>query len=177
MIQFKSLLLIAIFTASSAIYAPNADNDEKYITLAVHDFIQKSPLVKKDSVFSIIVKEFGTEIVGVNIYGSTRKPVVVLNGNEISLSSLPSRFLEMNGKLFYWHDKEIAATPDVINVLKKFNFLDTAVLNVYIPPYSIDDAKKGEDYYFCRNNTNKFKTVRTNKAMGSSPLPKLNCTR
>lgn len=58
----------------------------------------------------------------------------------------------MNGKLFYWHDKEIPATSEIITVLKKYNFIDTAILNVYILPYVIGDAKKGEDYYFCKRH-------------------------
>ncbi len=158
-------------------HAPVVQNDnvDNIIEVAIRDFVKSSPLSKRDSVFSVGVKEFDDEIVGVSIYGSTIKPNIMRNGNEIDVSRLPTKYVEMNGKLFYWDDKETHVTPEMISVLKKYNFIDTSILNVYIPPYHIDDAKKAEDYYFCKRNIKKFKKVRTNMAMGHYPIPRLNC--
>jgi hypothetical protein len=79
MTLYKNLLLILLFAVNGDWCAPavNPDKYEYYIKSAIFDFLKKSPLSKKDSVFSIIVKEFDNEIIGINIYGSTRKPVIV----------------------------------------------------------------------------------------------------
>ena len=163
-----------LFIVNGSWYVPisNPGKYEEYIKFAIQDFIKKSPLSKKDTVFHVLVKEHGNEIVGVHICGSTRKPLVVRDGDSIRVSSLPSRVIEMNGKLFFWYDKEISVTTEVITELKKYNYIDTAILNIYVPPYIIDDAKKCENYYFCKNNMQKFKRIQTNKW---HQIPELNC--
>ena len=167
------LLFFAVSSTGKSTSVPNKYDD--YISVAIHDFAKKSPLFKRDTVFSVRVMEISDEIIGIIIYGATGKAAVVRKGEYIDQSTLPSRYMEINGKLFLWRDKDIAVKQDVITILKKYNHIDTAILGVYYPAYNIDELKKGEDYYFCKHNIQKFKKVRTNKVMGKYPIPNLNC--
>ena len=176
--KYQYLVLFFVFVVTCSWRAQTTVQDYTgYIKSAINKFIRSGPLRKKDKVFSVRVKDFG-DVIGVSIYGSTMKPAVLQNGNKIDLSPLPTRYIDTVGKLFYWDDDKIHASPEeVVAVLKKYSFIDTAILNIYIPPYFIDERKKGEHYYFCKNKIENFKKVRTDRAMGHYALPKLDCNR
>jgi hypothetical protein len=169
---FIVFLLVSCATWKATLVSKGGNDDA--IQNAICDFLYSSPLSKDDTVFSIFIKEHNEDVLGISIYGSVQKPLVVKDGNTINYSGLPTRYIESKGKLFYWDDSTRTVTPEVINIFKKYNHIDTAFLNVYIPIH-INDAKKGEDYYFCRNNLLKYKKVRTRMAMGYYEPPKLRC--
>jgi hypothetical protein len=104
-------------------------------------------------------------------------PVIWLNKNKVSVSyrAFPTGVMERNGKLFFWYDETQSVTDTIINTLYKYNFVDTMIVNMYIPDRIINDAKKGADYYFCKDNLSKYKKVITNRAIGHYKPPKLKC--
>jgi hypothetical protein len=175
----KLILILIVFLVGSCanwkgLLASKGNNDDA-IQNAICDFLNSSPLSKDDTTFSISLKEINKEVLGISIYGSTYlKRLVVKDGNTINYSSLPTRYIEKQGKLFYWYDSTRTVTPEVINIFKKYNHIDTAILNVYIPTH-INHSKKAEHYYFCRNNLLRYKKIRTKIAMGYYDPPKLNC--
>ncbi|MDR0231502.1 MAG: hypothetical protein LBI82_05220 [Dysgonamonadaceae bacterium] len=95
-----------------------------------------------------------------------------------SKGKLPSRYIEKDGKLFYWWDNDYPLTEEMLAILWKYDLLfdDTKGL-VGFPQFSIDEKLKGVHYYFCRNNLSKFKRVVTNIAPGYYKPPKLNCNK
>src|SRR5258706_9418667 len=153
-------------------------NQEAAIQNAVYDFLNSVKKEKKDSVFYAYAKNINNDILGVNIYG-TKDKVLISTEDSVTFSyrGLPTGYLEKNGKLFYWHEtgKIATVTEELIVTLKRYNLLDTAVINVYIPARTISHGKKGVDYYFCKRNLLRYKRVRTVMAMGYYLPPKLNC--
>jgi hypothetical protein len=175
---FKFILIFFVFflvsCASWKGLLVSKGNDEVAIHNAICDFLNTSPLSKHDSAFSISLKEYKEGILGISIYGATQKPLIVKNNNTFSYSGLPTMYIEKERKLFYWYDSTRTVTSEVISILKEYNHIDTAILNVYIPTH-INHSKKAEHYYFCRNNLLKYKKVRTRIAMGYYEPPKLDC--
>jgi hypothetical protein len=92
-----------------------------------------------------------------------------------SKGKLPSRYIEKDGKLFYWWDDDFPLSEEMIAILWKYNLLcdDTAGL-IGIPEFSIDEKLKGAHYYYSKHNLSKYKRVVTNIAEGYYKPPKLN---
>ena len=148
---------------------------EDAIQNAIYDFLNTSSLSKRDSVFFIDFKEYDNDILGVCIIGTNEKAVVVRDRNMIITKALPTRYIEQSGKLFYWYDSTRTVTNKIISVLKKYNGIDTAILNSYNPVHN-DNPKKGANYYFCKNNLLVYKKVETKYYLSKHP-PQLNCNR
>ena len=91
---------------------------------------------------------------------------------------LPSRYIEKNGKLFYWQDNDYALTEEMLAILWKYNLLcDDTDGMIGIPTYTIDDRLKGAHYYLCKNDLSKYKRIVTWIASGYYELPKLKCAQ
>ena len=93
-----------------------------------------------------------------------------------SKGKLPSRYVEKDGKLFYWWDNDYPLTEAMLAILWKYNLLcdDTEGL-IGIPDFTIDERQKGAHYYFCKNNLSKYKRILTNIGEGYYKPPELNC--
>lgn len=91
-------------------------------------------------------------------------------------SSLPTRYIEKDGKLFYWFDDDYPLTEEMLAILWKYDLLfdDTKGL-VGFPQFSINDSQKGVHYYFCKNDLSRYKRIITNIAIGYYKPPKLKC--
>jgi hypothetical protein len=100
-----------------------------------------------------------------------------INNNKVSYSyrAFPTGLIERNEKLFFWYDETKSVTDTIISTLYKHNFVDTMIVNVYIPDRIINDAKKGANYYFCKNDLTKYKKIVTSRAIGHYKPPKLKC--
>jgi hypothetical protein len=90
-----------------------------------------------------------------------------------SKGKLPSRYIEQDGKLFFWWDNDFPLSEEMIALLWKYNLLcdDTAGL-IGIPDFTIDEKQKGAHYYFSKYNLSKYKRVVTNIAPGYYKPPK-----
>jgi hypothetical protein len=135
-------------------------------------------LMKKDTVFSIHTKGFGDTLIGVDIFGQNNK---LLPGPQTKIGTnqpgFPTNYIEKNGKLFYWYDEQGVITPDLVAMLSKYKRIDSLNVNgfVGIPKHSIDESKKGTNYFFCTCDLRKYKRDRSSIGL-SAPLPNLKCS-
>lgn len=165
---------------------------------AIMDFTNNRSLYKKDSVFFIsffdtlhkmvlekiddrnyrwIKGEIYEEIVAVSIAASYNQFLLTADTKVGSKGKLPTRYIEKNGKLFFWWDNEYPLTEKTLAVFSKYNLLqDDEGGIIKFPDFIIDDAQKGADYYFCKNNLTKYKKVITNIGIGYYDIPNLKCS-
>lgn len=150
-------------------------NQNDAVRNAIIDFLH-TDLAKRDSVFSITIKNINEDILGVSILGERNK-ISVVTKNEIDYNyrAFPTKYFEKDGKLFYWVDSTERVPSELINKLSKMNRIDTAIVGKYFPQRIRDDSQKGMDYYFCKHNLLNFKKVRTSTAIGWYESPKLKC--
>ena len=143
---------------------------------SVRDFLRHGRYSQHDRVFSVSIKSLPDGLLGVSIYPDSNK-VLVSTEDRISFSyrGFPTRYMEQDGKLFYWDDSTSQVSPDLVAALMRHRLVDTMVLNVYIPERYIDHAKKSVDYYLCPTNLRRYKKVRTTRAIGYYPSPTLEC--
>jgi len=111
------------------------------------------------------------------ITGDDDYPILWINNDKVSYSyrAFPTMLVETNGKLFFWYDKTKNVTDTIINTLYKYNFVDTMIVNAYIPDRIINDAKKGVVYYFCENDLSNYKKTGSNTLTKYYKPPKLKC--
>jgi hypothetical protein len=163
---------------------------------AIQDF-SKTKLFKKDTVFYIsfydTLHRVGTKKIGQNNYKSVAAKaypnIIAVNilgypnkcffDTTVSLSNqkaIPSRFIENNGKVFIWWDKNCPLTDSTIKVLDRYHLIARGGHNdwvKFIP--GTDDSKQGIDYFFCRSNLSISKKKITSIAIGYYAPPKLKC--
>jgi len=143
---------------------------------AILDFSNTSRLYKIDVVFSVQTGYKGKKVLSVSIGKNNMKMLLTENTKVGSKSTLPSRFVEKEGKLFYWWDNDYPLTEEALAVLHKYNLLqDDKDGTIKFPDFVIDDAQKAAHYFFCKNDLSKYKKVITNKGIGYYDPPKLNC--
>lgn len=100
-------------------------------------------------------------------------------------SYFPNRFKEKENKLFIWKDNTTPLQKDILNVLTKYDVLDSTDIKLdlgILPPdfedkrmYQLDHNLKSVDYYICRDNMLRYKTKITSVAVGYYRAPKLKC--
>ena len=100
--------------------------------------------------------------------------MIITDNPERDKNVLPTRFLEKEGKLFIWKDLDHEFDSDIMDILIKYDKIDS-VANMGKFEDVIDDAKKGMHYYFCKEDFSRFKSVKTNIALGYYEPPKLKC--
>lgn len=164
---------------------------------AILDFSNTCRLYEKDSIFSVSYEDSVYRMVldklnnrnykwirGEILEGLVAVSIVAdynsfLLTKEIKVGSkgkLPSRYIEKNGKLFYWWDNDYPLTKEALNVYHKYNLLqDDKGGEIKFPNFTIDDNQKAAHYYFCKENLIKYKKIITNEGIGYYNIPKLNC--
>ena len=150
--------------------------DKDAIMNAVLDFSNTSKLYKKGTVFKIMILNLNEEKLAVTIIKSGVK-VLLKEKTKIGSKGLaPSRYIEKEGKLFFWWDDNYALTENMLLMLSKYNISqdDDDGFRLF-PDFEIDESQKGVDYYFCKSNLLKYKKVTTNRAIGYYDAPKLDC--
>lgn len=193
---FSLLLILGCSSLKNAVMTKGENSQEVAIHNAILDFSTNCNLFKKDSVFSVSFRDSvfneGTFVrVDEKTYKDGRthewKRGALYDGivsveisasgyqyyySEETKAKLPSRYIIKDGKLLYWWDNNYPVTEEMIAVLWKYNCLQTDLI---IPEHSIDDSRKGANYYFCKNNLSKYKRLITNIGMGYYKPPKLKC--
>lgn len=171
----------------------NGDHNNA-IQNAILDFSSTSRLYKKAAVFSVsfhdtlyrmILEETNDGnhrwvegkpykgIVAISISVEYNKLFLAADAKVGSKGKLPSRYIEKEGKLFYWWDDDYPLKKEALTIYHKYNLLQGNVISAL--DFSINDAQKGVDYYFCKNDLSKYKKVITDKGIGYYNAPKLNC--
>jgi starvation-inducible outer membrane lipoprotein len=153
-------------------------NQADAIQNAILDFSNTTRLYKKDTVFSVQTEEIGGEVLVVSIGKNNMKMLLTESTKVGSIGKLPSRYVEINGKLFYWWDNDYILSEDAIAVFHKYNLLqDDEGGIIKFPDFIIDDAQKAAHYYFCKNDLTKYKKVITNIGIGYYDTPGLKCNQ
>jgi hypothetical protein len=196
---FTMVLTFACFTIKAQLSQAKVSNikeSDRAIPIAVHDFL-KTKLIKKDSVF--IVTLYDTlyhaavdtisknsyaykrgqaypNIVAVDIIGWPDKFFLDTTVDLSNQKGIPSRFIELNGKLFVWWDTHYQLMDSAIQIFDKYHIIGRGGHNdwyKFMP--GTDDAKKSGQYYFCRTNLSVYRKKITNIAIGGYDPPNLNC--
>jgi len=178
-IIFTSILLLILFTNCStwkqSMISVGDTNDA--INNAITDFIHTSRLYKQDTVFDLKITNVNDMLV-IGIMGKTNK-LFVKSNNKIGTNSdptFPTNFVIKNGRLFLWYDHNKTISQELKNVLIQYNHLDSVWMKEYdIPPYVVDDGKKGVIYYFCKKNLSIYKKTGSNTIRKHYKIPKLDC--
>jgi len=185
-------LIISCKTFKGELLDRNDVNDA--ILIAINDFTHSNRLYKKNRVFKInhldtihkmkldgqswIPGEVYEGIKAVSIFPRPIENKLLITSQAIvgSYGKLPSKFIEIDDKLFFWWDDNSPLTKEALDIFSKYNLLqDDEGGVIQLPDFIIDESQKGVDYYFCRNNLSKYKKVITNIAIGFYDIPKLNC--
>ena len=190
------LWLLLVNCYSQEKYIPQSTNFAEFaIYEAITDFADNCRLFKQDSIFHIRIQDtlkhytlqrnqgalkwicdsVYANLFVINIIPSINKLFYFPDAVVGSKGKLPSRYVIVKGKLFYWWDRDYPLTEEMLSVLKKYNVLTDMIYDGMLPEFLIDDAQKGAHYYFCRNNLSKYKRVVTNIATEYYSPPKLKC--
>ena len=190
------MLLLGCSSIKKSTTLIGADLQEIAINNAIRDFSTKCNLFKKDSVFSVnfedsVFSESTLIQVDKEKYKDGRthqwKRGDLLDGivsveigssyyqyyySEETKDKLPTKYLIIDDKLFYWKDDNYPVTEEIIAVLWRYNILQRDCI---IPDFSSNDSQKGADYYFCKNDLSKYKRIITKVGLGYYQPPKLKC--
>ena len=198
--MMKNILLLTLIGCllsgcKSSIIIPRKEvyKTEDCINVAISDFVSRCSLFKKDSIFEISVEDtlvklsFQSEqsrwvldtvyqnILVVVISGMDNKVWYFSDAIIGSKGKLPSRYVIVKGKLFFWDDDDYPLTEETLSVFKRYNILTEVMERGMSPDNPINDAAKAADYYFCRDDASNYKRVVTNIATGFYDPPKLKC--
>ena len=177
-------------------YIPQSTNFVEFaIYEAITDFADNCRLFKQDSIFYIttldtlkhytLQRNQGTlewicdsiyaNLFVINIIPSINKLFYFPDAVVGSKGKLPSRYVIVKGKLFYWDDDDYPLTEETLSVLKKYDALTDMIHDRVLPETVISDSKEIAFYYFCRNNLLKHKRAASSKSAGYYRPPKLKC--
>lgn len=174
------VLLVSVIYSCKSSKNLSANNfiENKYISIAVNDFLKKTKSSKKHPVFIVSVSDsIGAEgeLVGVAIgefnYKLNLSDGLTSGGN----NGIKVGFKEIDGNLFFWRSSTYSDYDSSISIFKKFNVLMTAdEVNSGMSPGSFS-WNKGTHYYFCKNNVTKFKRLKSRKGIGYYQAPLIKC--
>lgn len=198
---FYNLLLYPLILVHGVLFAqsPSSKSDfrDSAIRRAISEFTKPGGFRKPGSVMviyymdSLYLVAYEPVAVGENkvVRGEFVNDLVVvkmiedhkpyLYGSKLTVEAedyLPSRFVEKNGMLFMWRDRNYPTTPQSLAILRKYDLLaddQGGQLLELEKPYK--EGKKSFHYYFCRNDFSHFKRVKTTAAVGFYPPPKIKC--
>jgi hypothetical protein len=191
------ILMVSVGCSSYKTSLVRTGTHDIAIQNAILDFSNTGKLYKRDSVFSVSVYDTLHRMVSaLSADGSNRWADKGAYGGIIALGIRPdhyrflltaetivgskgkltSRFIEKNGKLFYWWDDRYPLTEETLAVLKKYHLLvDDQGGSIRFLENSINDAQKAAHYYFCRNDLSRYKKVITNTGIGYYDPPEVDC--
>lgn len=164
---------------------------------AIRDFSNKGKSYKRNAVFTLMVADtfykmilekvgqrdykwkkgiMYQEIIGVSIIPYPHPFLFRANVEIEKNGHLPTRYIEKDGKLFYWWDPHYPLTEETLAVYRKYNLLkdDEGGLIKFLDIQTDHDTKSAH-YYFCRNDLSKYKRIDTNTGMGYYDPPKGIC--
>lgn len=175
-INFAICLILGIISSKNC-FSQRFNLIDSCVQTAINDFVKDKSF--KDKVYRINISLDHTNIIGISIMGSDNKYFANPKDKVGVLPiGFPSKYLEINNKLFCWQQPDLAISSEIVSKLSEYNQIDSTYVdgfNGIIPPYLVDDKKKANHYYFCSKNIKKFKIVTTSIGIGYYKRPRLNC--
>jgi len=151
---------------------------ENAIGNSITDFIYTSKLVKTDSIFKVSVIDTNPDIL---IVGIARPSDIIRPSYKNKVGTyddiFPTRYLTKDGKLFYWSDSTQVITQEIIDTLKRYDYIDFSWTEL---PYEMihgvnDDGVEGMVYYICKNNYKNYKKTGISNFNKRYKTPILKC--
>jgi len=191
LIYLFAFLTTACYSTKSIEHQEKEYIKERAINEAILDFSQNCRLFKRDSVFSVSYEDtvysliiertnkqslqwaldkIYDDLVAVNIIAFADYKFYF---SHETIEKLPTRYIIIDRKLFYWWDENYPVNDEIIEVLRKYNLLQ---VELSVPDFSTNGYQKGADYYFCKNNLSKYKRVITKTGFGYYKPPNLKCS-
>jgi hypothetical protein len=143
---------------------------------AIIDFTHARRFYRKDTVFDFLIKDINDDVLAITILGERNK-VAVITENEVDYSykAFPTRYVERDGKMFYWHDSTVNTPPELITKLSKMTRIDTAIIGKYLPQTWNVDYERNVTYYFCKSDLKRYKRVYTRNPRAWFEAPEIIC--
>lgn len=134
-----------------------------FVSTAIDDFLTRKEADSSD-VFGVLImnhKNDGSDIIEVSILPEDSQWKFLLS-NEDSLGTpfISISYIERNGKLFYWEVNDSCLTPEVYDVLLKYDFIerrDVPSQEWLLGRGYFRDGVKNHQYYFFKSNPEWFK--------------------
>lgn len=201
-IKYLFLLTLLVLLESCSAFKKElaqTGGEKEAVENAILDFSNTSGLYKKDTVFSVsfqdplyrMVLEETDDGNGRWVEGQPYKGIVSVSigadYNKMLLTDstkvgskdakLPTRYIEKEGKLFYWWDDNYPLTQKTLDILGKYDLLLNNDMDGVVEFYDFatNDARKGVHYYFCKNDLTQYKKQTTNKGIGYYDAPDVDC--
>ncbi|MGY4384650.1 hypothetical protein ACVWYN_001676 [Pedobacter sp. UYP24] len=193
-----SLIFIIANSFENSTQAQSIDKKQTVIEKAIQNYVNKSRIFDKAKVFRVsiedslfrlglnnapdsdgiyryhAVKLFEGIFVGITVQDN-QFPMSKL-GLAYNQGKLPSRYMEIQNKLFIWSDLNYPLTDKTLNILQKYNLVFDSKGGMFTVPEIFDTKSyKGVYYYFCRNDLTKFKRIISSNAYEFQDFPKLKC--
>jgi hypothetical protein len=94
----------------------------------------------------------------------------------------PTRFKEINKRLYIWEDSTIVLSSDFMKKLQEYEVLDSTFYKmekglIPIKPvyFTSNELKKAMFYYVCKSNISKFVKINRSKVYPVSKYPEVDC--
>lgn len=148
------------------------------IQLAISDFSKGWCIFKRKSIYAINTRPAANNpnVSIVSIGENNTKLLLTSKVKVGSKGTIPSRYFEKNGDLFYWRDDNYPLTDETLAIFRKYNLLqDDLGGEILIPDNTLDEKRKFSIYYFCKNNPNIYKKLITNKGRFYDQAPNISC--
>lgn len=174
---------ISMTCCKSSRMVTNSKNGEveNAIETAIMNFSKIKKLHKNDSVFSVSLYNMpeNVDLVVVEIVRNNTKLLLakdIIVGNKGS--KFPTKYLEKEGKLFFWWNDSTLLTSEALSVFERYGLLqDDDNGRRRTPSFITDETKKGAHYFFCKKDFSIYKRVITNIGFRYYKPPLLKCGR
>jgi len=173
-----SLLLGSCATSKWKEFLVSSGDINNIINNTIIDFINTSKLVKKDSIFDLLITDSND---GLLIIGIAKPSDIVRPSYKNKIGTydnvFPTRYLIKEGKLFYWNDSTQVITQEILDVLKWYDHIDFSWTELdYEMIYGVhDDGVEGVVYYVCKNDYRNYKKTGASTIKKHYKTPKLHC--
>ena len=174
-------LIVSVFLLKQLCQAQSIPMDVppfEFIQTSIDNFSKGGRLYKKNTVFVVWVSNL-PKYEKLTVIDIGRSPTNILMTNETKIGTkgkVPSRYIEKDGKLFFWWDNSYPLTKEALEIFSKYGLLEDDQNGILkVPSSRVNDSQKGAHYYFCKQNFKKFKKVVTNIGAGYYEPPKIKC--
>ena len=176
-----TLLLLLTISCKNSFITEGLNNDGNFnhFKNSINNF-SKTSLFNKDRAFFVF---FDEELINVNI-----QAIVISKFNYFllrpsfkigdTINYIPNSFLEMNGKLFVWNEPNKPFNNEILEVLAKYNKIDSSMYKLEmgigslhdVPHVSSHDYSKKYYYFYCKNDITKFKAIKGRRLPKEIPV-------
>lgn len=157
---------ISLFFSCKTIYKDNLfqeEGREKAILNVISDF-SKSERSRNGNVFQIVDLENKGEFYRFLIDSEVRVELDTINILGLKQSYYPSRYKEINNRLYIWSDSTVSVNQKIISIMDKYKAIDSTIFKIekgLLPESDWPIVKNSENtkilsYYVCKKNVSIF---------------------